>query len=151
MADITSPRNLNPARRHRSYPRVVRRARHNSYRVKRPGDTGTRYHGPPTIRLVNLRPHRHDQLRLSGIGSRFGEADRMRRDRRERPRRGGRERDNETAEEDRTVQRRSRDRMNPADQRRADGMRTGARTAGASPGRRPCAIAGPRRRAAVPP
>ena len=54
MADITSPRNLNPARRHRSYPRVVRRARHNSYRVKRPGDTGVRYHGPPTIRLVNL-------------------------------------------------------------------------------------------------
>jgi hypothetical protein len=54
MADVTSPRNLNPPRRHRSYPRVVRRARHNSYRVKRPGDTGTRYHGPPTIRLVNL-------------------------------------------------------------------------------------------------
>ena len=75
MADITSPRNLNPARRHRSYPRVIRRARHNSYRVKRPGDTGTRYHGPPTIRLVNLPPQ-HDQLRLSGIGSRLGEADR---------------------------------------------------------------------------
>jgi hypothetical protein len=56
MADITSPRNLNPARRHRSYPRAIRRARHNSYRVKRPGDTGTRHHGPPTIRLVNLRP-----------------------------------------------------------------------------------------------
>ena len=54
MADITSPRNLNPRRRHRSYPRVIRRARHNSYRVKRPGDTGTRYHGPPTIKLVNL-------------------------------------------------------------------------------------------------
>jgi hypothetical protein len=54
MADITSPRNLNPIRRHRSYPRVVRRARHNSYRVKRPGDTGTRHPGPPTIRLVNL-------------------------------------------------------------------------------------------------
>ena len=54
MADITSTRNLNPARRHRSCPRVVRRARHNSYRVKRPGDTGTRYHGPPTIRLVSL-------------------------------------------------------------------------------------------------
>jgi hypothetical protein len=30
MTDITSPRNLNPARRQRSYPRVVRRARHNS-------------------------------------------------------------------------------------------------------------------------
>jgi Bacterial TniB protein len=44
MAGITSPRNLNPARWHRSCPRVVRRARHNSYRVKRPGDTGTRYH-----------------------------------------------------------------------------------------------------------
>jgi hypothetical protein len=54
MIDITSPRNLNPARRHRSYPRVVRRARHNSYRVKRPRDTGIRHHGPPTIRLVNL-------------------------------------------------------------------------------------------------
>lgn len=55
MADITSPRNLNPRRRHRSYPRVIRRARHNSYRVKRPADTGTRYHGPPAIRLVNIR------------------------------------------------------------------------------------------------
>lgn len=54
MADITSPRNRNPARRHRSYPRVIRRARHNSYRVKRPGDTGTRYTGPATITLVNL-------------------------------------------------------------------------------------------------
>jgi hypothetical protein len=54
MADITSPRNLNAARRHRSCPRVVRRARHNSYRVKRTGDASTRHHGPPTIRLVNL-------------------------------------------------------------------------------------------------
>lgn len=54
MADITSPRNLNPPRRHRSYPRVVRRARHNSYRVKRAGDSGIRYHGPPAIKLVNL-------------------------------------------------------------------------------------------------
>jgi hypothetical protein len=56
MAGITSPRNLNPARRNRSYPRVVRRARRNSYPVKKPGDTGIRHHGPPTIRLVNLRP-----------------------------------------------------------------------------------------------
>jgi hypothetical protein len=31
-----------------------KRARHNSYRVKRPSDHGTRYHGPPTIVLVNL-------------------------------------------------------------------------------------------------
>ena len=56
MADITRTRNLNPHRRHRSYPRVVKRARHNLYRIKKPGDTGTRHHGPPTIRLVNLRP-----------------------------------------------------------------------------------------------
>jgi hypothetical protein len=48
------PAQLNPIRRHLSYPRVVRRARLHSYRVKRPGDTGTRYNGPPTIRLVNL-------------------------------------------------------------------------------------------------
>ncbi|HUZ51654.1 MAG TPA: site-specific integrase [Streptosporangiaceae bacterium] len=32
-------------------------ARHNSYRVKRPGDHGTRHPGPATISLVNLRPH----------------------------------------------------------------------------------------------
>ena len=53
MADITSSRNLNP-RRHRSYPRVIRRARHNSYRVKRASDQQIRYTGPPTIKLANL-------------------------------------------------------------------------------------------------
>ncbi|MFG2259847.1 hypothetical protein [Streptomyces mirabilis] len=52
--DITHPRNLNPERRQRSYPRLVKRARHNSYRVKRPGDTGTRHPTPLTIRLANL-------------------------------------------------------------------------------------------------
>jgi hypothetical protein len=52
MADITRKKALNP-RRHRSYPRVVKRGRHNAYRVKKPGDTGTRHHGPPTIRLAN--------------------------------------------------------------------------------------------------
>jgi hypothetical protein len=35
--------------------RVVKRARHNSYRVKRPGDHGIRHDGPPAIELVNLR------------------------------------------------------------------------------------------------
>jgi hypothetical protein len=55
MADITRKKNLNPKRRHRTYPRVVKRARHNSYRVKRPGDHGTRHSGPATISLVNLR------------------------------------------------------------------------------------------------
>ncbi|MGH3926935.1 MAG: hypothetical protein ACRDTT_29390 [Pseudonocardiaceae bacterium] len=53
MADITKKRNLNPARRHRSYPRVVKRARHNSYRVKRPTDIGIRHDRPPTIQLAN--------------------------------------------------------------------------------------------------
>ena len=55
MADITRKKHLNPARRHRSYPRVIKRARHNSYRVKRPGDHGTRHSGPATISLVNHR------------------------------------------------------------------------------------------------
>jgi len=57
MADITRSRNLNPKRRHRSYPRVIKRGRHNSYRVKRATDTGVRYDGPPTIRLANLSTH----------------------------------------------------------------------------------------------
>lgn len=53
MASITSRKNLNPRRRHRSYPRVVKRGRHNAYRVKKPGDHGTRHQGPPAIRLAN--------------------------------------------------------------------------------------------------
>ena len=53
MADITRKKNLNPRRRHRTYPRVIKRARHNAYRVKKPGDRGTRHHGPPTIRLAS--------------------------------------------------------------------------------------------------
>ena len=52
MADITSGNNLN-TRRERSYPRVVKRARHNHYRVKKPGDHGTRHDSPPTIQLAN--------------------------------------------------------------------------------------------------
>ena len=54
MAGITSSRHLNPERRNRSYPRVVKRARHNHYSVKKPGDRGIRHDGPPTITLVNL-------------------------------------------------------------------------------------------------
>jgi hypothetical protein len=57
MAEITRKNSLNPARRDRTYPRVVKRARHNSYRVKRPGDRGIRHDGPATIKLVNLRSH----------------------------------------------------------------------------------------------
>ena len=52
-ADITSRQNLNQ-RRERTYPRVVKRPRHNSYRVKGPGDRGQRHSAPPTIMLVNL-------------------------------------------------------------------------------------------------
>jgi hypothetical protein len=54
MAGITSPRNLNPARRHRSYPASSAAPGTTPTWSKDPRDTGTRYHGPPTIRLVNL-------------------------------------------------------------------------------------------------
>ena len=53
MADITRKKNLNPPRRHRTYLRVIKRARHNAYRVKKPADHGTRHDGPPTIRLTS--------------------------------------------------------------------------------------------------
>jgi hypothetical protein len=56
MAALCGARGLNPPRRDRTFPHVVKRARHNSYPVKKPGDTSTRHHGPPVIRLVNLRP-----------------------------------------------------------------------------------------------
>ena len=41
-------------RRHRTYPRVVKRARHNSYRVKRATDIGTKHDGPPTVELRRI-------------------------------------------------------------------------------------------------
>jgi hypothetical protein len=69
MADITSRRNLSPARRHRSYPRVVKRARHNSYRVKRPATPEpVTTDLPPSASPTPPRPaQQHDQLTLSGI------------------------------------------------------------------------------------
>ena len=45
---------LNPPRRLRSCPRVIKRARHNSYRVKRPGDASITHTSPPTIKLDGL-------------------------------------------------------------------------------------------------
>jgi hypothetical protein len=54
--DITARRHTHGPRRHRSYPRVVKRMRHNSYRVKQPHDHGTRHTGPPTI---NPALHHH--------------------------------------------------------------------------------------------
>jgi hypothetical protein len=58
-ADITDPRHLNPPRRSRSYPHMVKRARHNSYRVKGPGDVGIHHAKPPTVELINLKPPIH--------------------------------------------------------------------------------------------
>lgn len=52
MAGITHPQHLNK-RRERSYPRVVKRARHNHYPVKKPGQHGTRHDAPPAIQLPN--------------------------------------------------------------------------------------------------
>jgi hypothetical protein len=54
MADITRPRNLNPRRRHRTYPRVVKRGRHGAYRVKTTTDLGTRHAGPPTVIIASI-------------------------------------------------------------------------------------------------
>jgi hypothetical protein len=45
---------LNPQRRTRTCPRVIKRARHNSYRVKRPGDIAVTHASPPTIKLEGL-------------------------------------------------------------------------------------------------
>jgi hypothetical protein len=68
MADVADPSQLNPQRRHRSYPRVVKRARHNQYRVKKPTDAGRRHHGPATVRLALLTPHPspHNQAQYPG-------------------------------------------------------------------------------------
>ena len=52
MAAITDPQQLNE-RRERSYPRVVKRARHNHYPVKKPGQHGTRHDARATIKLAN--------------------------------------------------------------------------------------------------
>ena len=52
MAAITDPQQLNE-RRERSYPRVVKRARHNHYPVKKPGQHRTRDDAPATIKLAN--------------------------------------------------------------------------------------------------
>jgi hypothetical protein len=51
-AAITAGKHLNPPRRHRTYPRVVKRSRHSLYRTKKPADHGTRHPGPPTIKIT---------------------------------------------------------------------------------------------------
>jgi len=52
MAAITSPKHLNK-RRERSYPRVVKRPRHNSSHFMNPVQHGTRHDAPAIIKLVN--------------------------------------------------------------------------------------------------
>ena len=67
----SSPRCSSPPRRERTCPRAVKRARHNSYRVKKPGEpASTRHRAPATINIRGLTPEQHDQLRLRGIGRR---------------------------------------------------------------------------------
>jgi hypothetical protein len=53
MASIK--KTLNPRRRHRTYPRVIKRRSHNAYPAKKPAHTGTRHDSPPTIRLTRPR------------------------------------------------------------------------------------------------
>lgn len=60
-AEVTRLRNLHRARRNRSYPCVVKPARHNQYKVKKATDVGTRHAGPPTLRIANLPPGRPAQ------------------------------------------------------------------------------------------
>jgi hypothetical protein len=48
---------LIPERRERTCPRAVKRARHNSYRVKKPAEPATiRHNKPATIRIHPLTP-----------------------------------------------------------------------------------------------
>lgn len=53
---LAARRNCNPKRGQRSYPRVVKRARHNSYRVKRATDAGARHAGPPIVKFASSAP-----------------------------------------------------------------------------------------------
>jgi hypothetical protein len=48
---------LIPPRRERTCPRAVKRARHNSYRVKKPGEPASiRHRAPATITIRRLKP-----------------------------------------------------------------------------------------------
>ncbi len=56
LASVT--RKLNPARRHRTCPRAVKRARHNSYRVKKPSEPASKIHNGPATILIHALPPR---------------------------------------------------------------------------------------------
>jgi hypothetical protein len=47
-------RHTSKGRRHRTCPRAIKRARHNSYRVKRPTDKTIRHDGPPKLNLISV-------------------------------------------------------------------------------------------------
>jgi hypothetical protein len=66
MTAITSPGHLNN-RRHRSYPRVIKRARRNDYPVKKPAHHGTRHNGPPAIHLLIPAPTSNTTTRLTAL------------------------------------------------------------------------------------
>jgi hypothetical protein len=53
---VGRPHNRNPSRRHRSYPRAVKRTRRSSYRERRPSDKSIRHAGPPTVTLLPQQP-----------------------------------------------------------------------------------------------
>jgi hypothetical protein len=52
MSDIT--RKITPRRRARTYPRTVKRARHNSYPVTKSNERNTRHAEPPNINIRGL-------------------------------------------------------------------------------------------------
>ena len=67
---ITRNKHLKPWRRHRNFPRVIKRSCHNAYRVKKPGDKAIRHDGPATIRLANPVSGQHRSMiknKLDGI------------------------------------------------------------------------------------
>ncbi len=45
---------LNPPRRHRTYPRVIKRYRAHSHRIKRATDHGQLHNGPPKIHIFKV-------------------------------------------------------------------------------------------------
>lgn len=74
MTSLTSRRNLNPRRRHRTYPRVVKRAdtTPTGSRRRPTWEPGTTAPPPSSWRTSKRSASRYDQLKLSGIALRGG-------------------------------------------------------------------------------
>ncbi|MDQ4033398.1 MAG: hypothetical protein M3332_14535 [Actinomycetota bacterium] len=59
---------LIPPRRKRTCPRAIKRARHNSYRIKKPGEpASTRHPRPPTINIRGLPTPNSNMIYLSYV------------------------------------------------------------------------------------